>query len=645
MIGKKKRMAIVVILLVFIVALSGCSLFSKKLKKDEEKSTIVGVRVENAQYRPELDRLSKTVKTMSLAPMNEESQLEGNPGYREISVSQIDETGFIEILNVLPQIISLGVGKNTRYDTFEIKDEIAFIVKNAPYFNQWFRLPTMREGQGYISIPYYEGWAFFIESDADARDVTITRVTYPTAFGYYDFDQESENDSHRQYQVMQTRYYFDDQNREIVECFVYNVAVVNRENIPIAFQYLKNVKDTSFTLYRMIIAESYNNVTLRSREGGRDIRGKYPYGTSREFIELNYANENEIQLLKIKQILATDVYDTPPTTDITFYNLTEKGVQFLAHTYDYAGDGEKLKLITMDRYSYLSVFNEFDAPHYFCTSPSLNGKNREIPLSIKHSEIPTRTLTWGQTLGDENSLLRSLQETIIKMAENLGLKRESSLQFANAFVKRTTIYDSSLSAEKALDDFILDITMNIVNNSHLKSEWDNIYRSTKKAIKTPDLYGPFIGTKVPLRDFSGTMDFLDSKEGFLNVSAYTWILDQQYADCQMRLALRSAYGEYTLMFLESTTIIEDDRMIYNGEEIRKLEVFLNKEGVYTAVFVLTRIIDGIETVVLDTLQIAQVEYFTYLSLPETITQDGDTMSYEVDASGRKLVITATKTDK
>jgi hypothetical protein len=499
----------------------------------------------------------------------------------------------------------------------------------------------MREEQGYIAIPYYENWAFFIESDPDARDVTITRVTCPFRFAYYDFDKKISNDLHYQYQVMQTKYNIDEQNREVVECFLYDVAEVNGESITLGFQYLKNVKDTSLTHYSVIVSERYKDSEVGDI-GGSDIRGMYPYGTTRDFIELNYSNANDIQLLKISQILPTDVYKNPPTTDIAFYNLTEEGVQFLVHTYDYASVTEKAELFSLHKYQ--SQFDEFDATYHFISSGSLGVYSR-MKSFRNYSEMPTRALTSAQTLGDENGLLRALQQTVVKMAKNLDVDRESSLSFTNAFEERTTIFDANYSAEKALDDFLLIITMNIVNNSHLKSEWDNMFKSSEKAARTPVIYGPFKGTIAPLSDFDSNMDFgyRDINEINTYPSAHTRIIDQQYADCQIRLALRSEDDEYTILFLESKTTFDGYYTYYRCSE-GELIVSLNKEGVYTAVFVLTRIIDGIETVVLDTLNTPYVTRCIGVSLPDTVTKNGETMSYEVDASGRMLVVAAKKID-
>jgi hypothetical protein len=637
---KKIITIIIAALIILIVALLSFLIFNRRLKKDKARSILVAERVDKAQYRPDPDNLVKAVNMANAAPMNAESQLKENSGYHEVSVSKIDKTGFIGILNELTQIEGVGTGKYLGYDIFEIKREISFVVKNAPYFNQWFRLPWMSEDNGYVTIPYYQYWAFFLESDHDARNITITRVSWATALIYYDFDQKSSNRFHFQYQVMKTKYYFDEQNREVVECFVYNVAEVNGEFIPTGFEYLKNVKDTSLTLYRVVIEESYNDNEVGD-EGGLDIRGNYPYGTTRDFIELNYSNENDIQLLKISQILPTDVYKNPPTTDIAFYNLTEEGVQFLVHTYDYASVTEKAKLFSLHEHQ--SQFDEFDATYHFIRSGSL-GKFSRIKPFDNYSEMPTRTLTSAQALGNENALLRALQETIIKMAENLDIDCETSLPFKNAFEEKTTIFSTDLSAEKALDDFLFFITKNIVDNSHLKSEWNNIFQSSEKAVKTAIIYGPFKGKNAPLADFASYVDFSYIDTGEASLSANTKIIDQQYADCQIRLALRSDDGEYTILFLESKTT-SDKYYTYYRCSGGKLKVSLNKEGVYTAVFVLTRMVDGIETVVLDTLHTPYVFHCMNVILPDTITQNGDIMSYEIDASGRMLVITAKKADE
>lgn len=632
------------LLIILLVAIA-CSILSSCTKRNLKSNSALGAvvleKVNNAQYMPEPANLSKMVNTAAnnAAPMNSASQIEDGLGYHEVSVSQIDKTGFIGILNTLGQIDGEGAGKYLGYDIFEIKKELAFVVKNAPYFGQWFRMPSMREEEGYIAIPYYENWAYYVESDADARNVTITSVCWRTAFHYYDFDKKITVDDDLQYQVMQVKYYFDEQNRENVECFVYNVAEVKGVSVPLSFQYLKNVKDTSLTLYKIIIAERYSGL-IPGSDLGWDIRGKNPYGTSREYIELNYANEGDIQLLKISQILPTDIYRRLPTTDIAFYTVTETGVQFLAHTYDYASANEKQELLSL--HSYESHFNEFDVANYLSKGRSLSDYNKLL-LKVDYSDMPTRTLTSAQAAGDENALLRSLQKTLVNMSQNLGTKNNSIVEFESIFSQRTRLTVTVLSAEKALDELLTAITAGIVDNSQLKAEWGDIFSASEKAVTTPIIEGDFYGKDVPLKGFHNLMDFYYDNSGEVRPHAGALLVDQQYVDCQIRLAMRSEEGEYTLIFLNSTTTFENDYMTYSNYE-GKLEVSLNKAGVYTAVFVLTRTIDGVETVVLDTLQTPYIHRFIGINLPNTTAENGDIISYEVNGRGRMLVITAIKLD-
>jgi hypothetical protein len=136
MTGKKKIIIIIAALIILIIALLSFLTFNRRLKKDEARSILVAERVDNAQYRPDPDNLVKAVNMINAAPMNAESQSAANSGYHEVSVSKIDKTGFIGILNVLTSVKGRGAGKYLGYDIFEIKNEIAFVVKNAPYFNQ-----------------------------------------------------------------------------------------------------------------------------------------------------------------------------------------------------------------------------------------------------------------------------------------------------------------------------------------------------------------------------------------------------------------------------------------------------------------------------------------------------------------------------
>ena len=89
------------------------------------------------------------------------------------------------------QIYRPGAGKYQGYYMNEIKDELAFVVKHVPAFNQWFKMPGMREEQGYAEIPYYENWAYYLELELFPLKLNVTRVASSSITPYMDFDNKT----------------------------------------------------------------------------------------------------------------------------------------------------------------------------------------------------------------------------------------------------------------------------------------------------------------------------------------------------------------------------------------------------------------------------------------------------------------------
>ena len=327
------RQFVTMVLIVCVFAVSGCGLFSnnkneRKVTIDQRLGLIASARAADAQYLPDVAILAAS-KKITPSSFNLSAP---------VSVERIDAEGYSKINEKLAVIDGEGAGKHLGYDIFEIKNEIDFVLKTVPAFSQWFRLSGMRAEQGFVSVPYYEGWAYYLESDEEAKEVTITRVSQRTRFSYWDFENDMAVENYEkngkpidlydknhpnygysgdksivQHQVMQTKYYFDEQGREVVECFVYSVAIDKesgtefngneRDYKPLSIQYLKNVKDTSLTRYQIRMSEFYDSGNTSQPDGnpigGYDIRGLNPHGSRFDFVQMDYKDADDISLLRV----------------------------------------------------------------------------------------------------------------------------------------------------------------------------------------------------------------------------------------------------------------------------------------------------------------------------------------------------------
>lgn len=334
----KGKIVAVVLALVLIAGVGGYFILKNfnKLVYDYEKGAIANARVESAQYVPDINKyiennsgLGSTVETLNLnntvVPLSFNTEVQTFT--RDTNMSIEDFSQLVGEYRTIKNYA--GAGKYLGYDIHEIKNEIAYVSKNVPAFNQWFRMPNMREEQGYVAIPYYENWAYYLEMDEEDK-LSITRVCWCTRSAYLDFDNKKVIEYHDdgtsfvQYEVMKMNYYTDSNGDEVVECFIYSVGVDNVKNggtcnknksnyYPFEYQYLKNVKDKSLIKYHITAANRYsnNNPAMSefdfgsSNNSGMDIRGLNPYGVRREFTILNYDGYTNIDLTKIDQRFAT----------------------------------------------------------------------------------------------------------------------------------------------------------------------------------------------------------------------------------------------------------------------------------------------------------------------------------------------------
>ncbi|MDE7209416.1 MAG: hypothetical protein K2O31_05975 [Clostridia bacterium] len=320
----------IVAIMVGTIFIGGCNIRGK-LNYDKERGNIAVEKVENAQYTPDIDKYLSTnsAQAASFATSDDENE-------------RVDEfNALIEEYATVKNYA--GAGKYLGYDIYEIKNEIKFVVEMVPAFNQWFRMPLMREKEGFAAIPYYENWAYYLEMDEETSMLSVTRVCWATRSSYYDFENKKEVEEHEdgssfiQYEIMKTNY-LETEEDEIVECFIYSVGIDNvkesnnynsntQDYHPFEYQYLRNVKDKSMVKYHITAAN-------RGPEG-MDIRGLNPYGVRREFTVVNYDGYKDISVTKIDQKFAT--LEQPENNSYVDFDIDDPNLNILFDATGYDG--------------------------------------------------------------------------------------------------------------------------------------------------------------------------------------------------------------------------------------------------------------------------------------------------------------------
>lgn len=614
-------------------------------------------RTENAQYLPNVDKLTTELSEQNISPLASFSSS------TQVTAKAIDLEGFLNIKDALATIEGEGAGKYLGYDIYEIKNEIAFVLKTIPAFNQWFRLPTMRTEQGFVSIPYYEGWAYYLECDEEAKDITITRVCWRTRFQYWDFergivvedyerdgtpiDAHDKNhpannfghslDSIIQYQVMQTKYYFDEQDREVVECYVYAVAVDNyvsgteyNSNLsdykPISIEYLKNVKDTSLTKYRIRMSEFYDSGRVSQPDGnsigGMDIRGLNPNGSTYDFVQIDYVDSNDISLLRVTGELPVDsVSLKPQTTGIAFYRKTNDLVQLYTSTHDYLDIANSTG--EWKDYQYWGYFAGYDATNIDIKSvfTGSGGFNRwggiDYAGSVSSNNVTRAIKYYDLGTGSEINLMQAVCYGIVNMADGLGVSEFDNDKFQAGMDKYGDNVDyTDGSSEKLTDDYIAKIREAAVKGFTLKNDWAKIYENSSKAIEVAELKGEFYGQELPISYLDSFLDMYNDSNtinlGCARAGVLSNAIKSNIDDYSLSVALVSEtgnviviwanYGGWYETYYKDGKPTGDFYLTTEGwVEIDNLKnVDISEEGTYTLQYVVTKKEGNNDVVVFDT---------------------------------------------
>ncbi len=281
-------------------------------------------RVENAQYLPDVDN-----NDMQGRSMRSESDI-------------IEEQEMDELVAQLSLLEGFAAGKRD-YTILDIKDEMMFIIDNVDTFNKWVRMPSTISSE---KFSYLSNWSFKVTLDPNTQKLSIFRYSWDTVASYYDEDvlkatgtssviekdpltgknieKDVNNPNVYQYSTMQIDYYYEDGD-EVVECFLYNALHVEKEVYPVRYQYLKNVKDKSFTKMESIVRSRHNTVDAYRENGGEIHSWSYGLDTLNEFgssviiSQMEYDDIDNMSFTSIEHYLP-DVFDSrPPVTSVSSY--------------------------------------------------------------------------------------------------------------------------------------------------------------------------------------------------------------------------------------------------------------------------------------------------------------------------------------
>ena len=314
---KKFCMALCAVVGSASLMLSGCAFFQGGVKGVISEELIA--KSENAQYLPSRELLvsgdgaSSTASTFSTKRSgNVSPEILLNGGF-----SEDDYEALIEYIS------PIDTPFNRSFTVADAKDEVTKVLSEGVLFDEWF---AYQEGalSGYGK--------YFVTNNDDV--LTVTRVSSFQPWVYDaetntfpwngDFSSNIPNYPIRSDNYLKISIYTEDGN-EVVECEVVENLSYYGKVSRVSYQFMRNVKDTSFT---KIQTKARSEIRNPHPEGngnwGYDINTDLPYGYTRTFTQLDYSNPNDIKWLEATQELPY-AFNLRAESDVKFGSRSEEG--------------------------------------------------------------------------------------------------------------------------------------------------------------------------------------------------------------------------------------------------------------------------------------------------------------------------------
>lgn len=294
----------------------------------------------NAQYLPNEKILAASDRANALNNSLEEES-EYDDYYQEVYKTEKGQLDFsLEDYRTLNDSLAIISNSSTTSDMtiYDIKKEIEFAIEIVPGYDQWFRLSN--------SLPYlsesdernYNYYSYKISNDKDAEKLTVERLCWRTRGESYDISNDKFYSDAYQRQYFKVEYYFDEEEREVVDCTVINYLCV-KKNVyyPVSAQKLINVKDHSLTKYAATYlrqSDVVDPLKFENNDDLYDLTNMYDYGINTIMIQLNYNSSDDISLLKAYYETADKHYGRATTGELSYYRKTAEDTLYFTDGWD-----------------------------------------------------------------------------------------------------------------------------------------------------------------------------------------------------------------------------------------------------------------------------------------------------------------------
>ncbi len=535
--SKRKNIIVAIVLCVALVVSGfGGFLIYKSLKGNYvAKPYLLSIcknRVTNAQYLPDINRIASKNSSISTYYSDESTRNKIDNLEKNITLENFNE--------VIETIGDIDNPFDREFTINDVKDEVYKVLNNSPYFDVWMYF-TCEELSG--------SGRYYVSYNEKDEHLTIYRISGFQPYVYFGDTQQflwnedlglatSSNPNYpiEQDEIYKIDYYYDEFDREVVECEIVSVLNYYKESRVTKYQYIKNVKDTSFTKYIINIAPEVTNSDYSA--GGIDVDTDNPLGTERNFIQMDYTNKDDISLMFINQGFASKYNEVKNYSQIKFYRKLNDTVSLYNSAYSYgempSEFGEELFLFdnvwrggTTSIFNYLVNEDDSYNDYYFGDIIGLAGNNdpnyktrsgdiikslkRELYIQNETDSVYAKAdNTYSKSPNDDDDLFYGIQiiprfisQSLSSLAKNTGI----SLSTDNAPII-FNLDTADYSYETFIDQSLNIITQNIVEVSYIKNNYSSMVKGANKAIEVkPNVSA--ISDYIDLNNFESEVSLSD----------------------------------------------------------------------------------------------------------------------------------------
>ena len=439
------------------------------------------LRAENAQYVPDIFKLPKAFGGEADATEISGTEYE-NFESMNTNVTLDNYAGLVEMLGTIESHY------DPNFTVLTLKEEIKTLFQNITVFDRWVKIKNETLSEiGEYCVSY----------DAETYHMTVLRRR---SFSPWVWDAASKQARPISHEVLyKLDYAYDESGTETFECEIFSVLRVDGKDHIRQYQYIKNVKDTSFTKY--IIAP----LTVLKGEPGYEplyeIDSDNPYGAECRFVQVDYSDTSNTMLF-VNQTFASAHNDMPDVTSVKLYAGTEAELT-LYHTVfskdiskhqdlkkDIFYDGEFNDLMKMYREQDDNIRSELYGPRSGLVKlppddipqNEITHQEREILYkSVGGIAVMNNFEGVGKSLGTEGQKDKLkgaygyLNESLNMLAKSTG----ATIPMPAAPVSDNTDH---CAFENALQEALGWIAKNAVESSYLGKQYRNILKAADRYV-------------------------------------------------------------------------------------------------------------------------------------------------------------------